>query len=84
MTGLLEIVPDAAHALHQRMADPDAGESYEGLVLLVGLQELLAEAAPEGRASLAHLAGELAANLPPGLRCSQEDVARWLGGRLAA
>ena len=84
MTGLLAIVPDAADALRQRMADPDAGESSEGLVLLLAAQELLAEAAPEGRASLAHLAGELAANLPPGLRCSQEDVARWLGGRLAA
>jgi len=89
MTAVLEITPNAAKHIGTQDLAP-AGEAEEGfrsLVLLAGLEDVLAqEQAKVGgeRVSLQKVAEELAGNLPPGFRCSTSEVAQWLAGRLVA
>jgi len=74
--------PSPSHvAVTEGAADPE--ESFRSLVLLSGLEQILAEErdrAGEVR-SLDRVVTELAANLPPGYACSREEVTQWLLAR---
>jgi len=89
MTAVLEITPQAAKQIGSQdlTAGGESEESFRSLVLLAGLEDVLAqEQAKVGgeRVSLQKVAEELAGNLPPGFRCSTTEVAQWLAGRLVA